>query len=116
MKTKSTSQSAFFNLRVSTALVFCLAGVLVARVGFGAFSAHAQQKQRCSTYSTDALVPAGCDCSRGPELGIDKQENLRAGAIMIACGEAQGGAPAAAATMFQAIKKAIASLSHGAGA
>ena len=39
----------------------------------------------------DPLLPPGFDCSKIHELGIDKQENLRAGAIMIACGEAQGG-------------------------
>ncbi len=38
MKTKSTSQSAFFNLRVLIASVFCLIGVFVALLGFGAFS------------------------------------------------------------------------------
>ena len=38
----------------------------------------------------DQLVPAGFDCAKIRELGIDKQENLRAGAIMIACGEAAG--------------------------
>src|SRR5437763_4726958 len=45
MKKKSTSQSAFFNLRVLIAAVFCLVGVLVALIGFGAFSsAFAQAK------------------------------------------------------------------------
>jgi hypothetical protein len=38
MKTKSTSQSAFFNLRVLIASVFCLIGVFVALLGSGAFS------------------------------------------------------------------------------
>src|SRR3954451_6280180 len=38
MKKKSTSQSAFFNLRVLIAAVFCLAGVAVALFGMGAFS------------------------------------------------------------------------------
>ena len=38
MKTKSTSQSAFFNFRVLIASVFCLIGVFVALLGFGAFS------------------------------------------------------------------------------
>ena len=31
------------------------------------------------------------DCARIKDLGIDKQENHRAGAIMIFCGEAEGG-------------------------
>ena len=45
MKKKSTSQSAFFNLRVLIAALFCLAGVAVALFGTGAFSsAFAQAK------------------------------------------------------------------------
>ena len=38
MKKKSTSQSAFFNLRVLLGLVLALAGVFLALLGFGAFS------------------------------------------------------------------------------
>jgi hypothetical protein len=38
MKKKSTSKSAFFNLRVLTASVLCLFGVFVALVGSGAFA------------------------------------------------------------------------------
>ncbi len=38
MKKKSTSKSAFFNLRVLIASVFCLFGVFVALLGSGAFS------------------------------------------------------------------------------
>ena len=45
MKKKSTSQSAFFNLRIVIAALFCLAGVAVALFGTGAFSsAFAQAK------------------------------------------------------------------------
>ena len=102
MKKKSTSQSAparrspgeggFFNLRILLASVFCLAGVFIALLGFGAFSAQAQQNHSIINQSIDPLVPAMFDCSKIHELGIDKQENMRAGAIMIYCGEAQGGA------------------------
>jgi len=38
----------------------------------------------------DPLVPRDFDCSSIQRLGIDRQENLRAGAIMIACGQADG--------------------------
>ena len=38
MKNKSTSQSAFLNLRILLGLVLALAGVFVALLGFGAFS------------------------------------------------------------------------------
>src|SRR5213079_2261045 len=91
MKKKSTSQSAFFNLRVLIGLFTVLAGVFLALVGFGAFFAQAQQKPRIITNSLDPLVPNGFDCAQISALGIDKQENLRAGAIMIACGESEGG-------------------------
>ena len=40
--------------------------------------------------SIDPLVPAMFDCSKIKQLGIDRQENLRAGAIMIHCGMFQG--------------------------
>jgi hypothetical protein len=99
MKKNSTSESAparrcpgeggFFNLRVLIGLLVFLAGVFLALLGFGVFSAQAQQNRTIITQSADPLVPAGFDCSRIRELGIDKQENLRAGAIMIACGRAQ---------------------------
>src|SRR5881392_3845107 len=92
MKKKSASQSAFFNLRVLIGLFVVLAGVFLALLGFGAFSAQAQQNYTITNF-TDPLVPAGFDCSRIHELGIDKQENMRAGAIMIFCGVAEGGSP-----------------------
>src|SRR5207244_2262475 len=38
MKNKSTSQSAFLNIRVLLALVLALAGIFLALLGFGAFS------------------------------------------------------------------------------
>ena len=90
MKQKSTSQSAFFNLRVLIGLSVVLAGVFLALLGFGTFSAQAQQNST-NTTSFDPLVPAMFDCSSIDALGINKQENMRAGAIMIFCGRAQGG-------------------------
>jgi hypothetical protein len=109
MKKKSASQSAFLNVRVLIGLFIVLAGVFLALVGFGTFSAQAQQKYNqpqqkynIGAKSMDPLVPAGFDCSRIKQLGIDKMENLRAGAIMIFCGEAQGGKlpPAAGLSKF----------------
>src|ERR1700682_2026012 len=103
MKKKSASQSAFFNLRLLIGLFIALAGVFLALAGFGV--AQAQKKNHIITNSTDPLVPNGFDCSRIHELGIDKQENFRAGAIMIACGRAQGGAASPIGGAFvQAIK------------
>src|SRR5215471_16014772 len=112
MKKKSTSQSAF-TLRLLVASVFCVASVLITLFGSGAFSVSAQLKPQVIMQSTDPLVPVGFDCSRVRELGIDKQENLRAGAIMIACGEAQGGTPSASSALFEAIKNALPPLSYG---
>ena len=125
MKKKSTSQSTpacrtlgeagFFNPRLLIGLFVILAGVFLALLGFGAFSAQAQQNRTIITQSIDPLVPVGFDCSRIYELGIDKQENMRAGAIMIACGRAQGGSASSPfGAFFQAIKKLWAPLAFGA--
>src|SRR5206468_5529680 len=98
MKKHFTSKSAFFNLRVLIGLFILLAGVSLALLGLGAFSAiaagsaQAQQKQKTATRSIDlSLLPPGFDCSTIHEKGIDKQDNLRAGMIMIACGLSEGG-------------------------
>src|SRR6266850_4529033 len=100
MKKKSDSQSVFFNLRVLIGLFLVLTGAFLALMGFGV--AQAQQQEYYAP-ATDPLVPAYFDCSRIPELGIDKQENLRAGAIMIACGEAEGGSPSPTDAVMQAL-------------
>ena len=116
MKKKSTSQSAFFNLRFVIGLFAALTGVSLAlfatanpsRLSFGA-SSHArtdqaQQKNQVTTGAEhiNPLVPPGFDCANIRKLGIDKQENFRAGAIMIFCGAAQGGklSPAHAFSRF----------------
>src|SRR6516162_8499883 len=91
-----------------------LVGVFLALLGFREFSVQAQQRPQVIMQSTDPLVPVGFDCSRVRELGIDKQENFRAGAIMIACGEAQGGTPSASSALVEAIKNALAPLAYGA--
>src|SRR5439155_7869338 len=113
MKKTTASQSAFFNLRLLLSLFMVLVGVFLALVGFGAFSAQAQQKPRIIINSTDPLVPNGFDCSQIRALGIDRQENLRAGAIMMACGEAQGGS---ASTFSELIQQVLAAtpLAYGA--
>src|SRR5437870_3705578 len=113
MKKKSTSQSAFFNLRVLLASVFCLTGVFLALLGFGTFSAQAQQNHTRTNQSIDPLVPAMFDCSKIHELGIDKQENMRAGAIMIFCGEAEGGSASPTSTFSQFIQKLLEPLAYG---
>jgi hypothetical protein len=95
MKKKSAPQSATINPRIVIGLFIALAGVFLALAGLGVFSALAQvrQQQRIIADSKDPLVPTGFDCSKIHELGIDKQVNLRAGAIMIACGLSERGIP-----------------------
>ena len=45
MKKKSTSKSAFFNLRILIASVFCIVAIFVALLGMGAFSSAFAQRQ-----------------------------------------------------------------------
>ncbi len=109
MKKKSASKSAFFNLRVLIGLCIALAGVSLTLLGLDAFAASSAPlkiKNHIITASNDPLVPVGFDCTKIQQLGIDKQENFRAGAIMMACGadEASGYSPAA---FFQRITQAV---------
>src|SRR6266550_4328136 len=126
MKKKSTSQSAFLNLRVLIGLFVALAGVSLALLatanpsglGFGASSyARTAQAYKISTKSQyiSPLVPPGFDCSKIHQLGIDKQENLRAGAIMIFCGQAKGGKPSPRAAFSKFVQGLLPSpLAYGA--
>src|SRR6184192_2804072 len=123
--TRRSSVSAFFNPRLLIGVFVVLVGVCLALAGLGAFSAltasiaQAQQKNKIITNSKDPLVPNGFDCSKIHELGIDKQMNFRAGAIMIACGQAQGGGTSAASptsplgALTQFIKKLFSPLAYG---
>jgi hypothetical protein len=95
MKKKLTANYGFLNLRVLIALLIALTGVTLALLGFGTFAVGAAStKQQAQSYTTtnsiDPLVPPVFDCSKIHELGIDKQVNVRARAIMIACGQAEG--------------------------
>ena len=111
MKKKSASKSAFFNLRVLIGLCIALAGISLALVGLDAFAANTlpvKVKNHIITASNDPLVPVGFDCTKIEELGINKQDNMRAGAIMIACGADEGGSGSASVGgFFQRIGKAI---------
>ena len=100
-----------------------LAGVILALAGLGTFSALAQvQKSHIINNSKDPLVPNGFDCSKIHELGIDRQENFRAGAIMMACAGAQrsatlGGMISQAIQrlpLAKSIKKLVNPLAYGA--
>src|SRR5207302_2919557 len=120
MKKKSASRSAFFNIRVLIGLFILLAGVFLALVGFGTFSgitassAQAQQKHKIINIQG---LPPGFDCATIYEKGINKMESLRAGLIMIACGEAQGGGSGSSGSAFsRLIQKLEAPLAYGAAA
>ena len=121
MKKKSASQSAFLNLRILTGLFLGLAGVFLALLGFGQFSAHAQQQatpainQSMSTGIPSTVLPPGFDCAQIRALGLDRQDNLRAGAIRIACGEALGGSASVLDTIHQVIQNALAPEAYGTG-
>jgi hypothetical protein len=95
------------NLRVLVGRLMVFTGILLALGGVGAFSALAQtqQKQKIITNSKDPLVSNGFDCSKIYELGIGRQQNLRADAIMIACGQAQGGSTSHGSIVSQVIQK-----------
>ncbi len=120
MKKKSASKLAFFNPRILIGLCIALAGVSLALLGLDAFAANSAPVKithHIITASNDPLVPVGFDCTKIRQLGIDKQENFRAGAIMIACGAAEGGSGSPVGffqRITQAVKKLLVPL-YGAG-
>ena len=110
MKKKSASKSAFFNLRVLIGLCVALAGISLALLGLDAFAASSAPikiRNHIITASNDPLVPVGFDCSKIEELGIHKQENFRAGAIMIACGADSTPGSSSVSGFFQRIGQAV---------
>ena len=87
MKKKSTSQSAFFNLRVLVGLFIALAGVSLALLatanppGRGASAKRVAPHRRANirlrpSPPLDPLVPAMFDCSKIHQLGIDRHGKL----------------------------------------
>ncbi|MGH3514255.1 MAG: hypothetical protein ACRDRB_18580, partial [Pseudonocardiaceae bacterium] len=94
MKKKSSSRSAFFNLRVLIGLLIITTGLslaLFAANPFGRSSAAStgktQQQTQTAPSSIDlSILPPGFDCSQVYSMGYNKQENFRAGLIMMACG------------------------------
>src|SRR5215475_10606968 len=110
MKKKSASKSAFFNLRVLIGLCIALAGITLALAGLDAFalnSAPVKIRNHIITASNDPLVPVGFDCSRIEELGLNKQENRRAGAIMIACAADSTPGYAGVGAFFQRVSQGV---------
>src|SRR5215472_7433578 len=116
MKKKSASQSAFFNPRVLIGLFVVLAGVFLALIGLGTFSgitASSAQAQQTHKIINVAGLPPGFDCATIHENGIDRQENLRAGSIMIACGESPGGSGWSYGAFSQLLHTVTAPLTYG---
>src|SRR6267143_1654558 len=117
---RSFSEVGFFYLRVLICLLIITTGLSLALfavtpVGSGAAGStagKAQQKYNPAGSSIDlSVLPPGFDCSNVHEKGIDKQDNMRAGVIMIACGLAEGGsAPARGASGSSTFSKLINSL------
>ena len=114
MKNKHTTQSAFLNLRLLIALLIILTGAFLTLAGIDTFSALAQaQKYKIIANSTDPLVPNGFDCSKIHELGIDKQMNFRADAIMIACGATEGSSASPVGTFSRFAEKLMEPMVYG---
>src|SRR6476660_1288979 len=117
---RSFSKGGFSDLRVLICLLVITTGLSLAvfavtPVGSGAAASSAekaQQKYSPAGSSIDlSVLPPGFDCSKVHEKGIDKQDNMRAGVIMIACGLAEGGsAPAGGTSGSSTFSKLINSL------
>ncbi|MEO6872786.1 MAG: sialidase family protein [Chthoniobacterales bacterium] len=110
---KTNSKSAFFYLRTSVSLILGLAGVSLALLSIGQFSAQAEEDEPTTVTSSDPLIPPGFDCAQFLSLSLDKQENLRAGAISIYCGEAQGGTATDFGDVHQLTRQILAPLFGG---
>src|SRR5438046_5435704 len=116
MKQKSTSQSAFFNMRVLIGLFVVLTGVFLALIGVGTFSgltASSAKAQQTNKITNVAGLAPGFDCSQISALGIDKMENLGAGLILIACGESPGGSATSFGAFSQLFNAVTAPLTYG---
>jgi hypothetical protein len=102
MKKKSTSRSAFFNLRVLAALLVGMTGVslalfaanpLVRSSGPSAAPPKPVKQQPYGVLGSSgdiSLLPPGFDCAKVRQLHFEKQENFRAHLIMKACGMSEG--------------------------
>jgi hypothetical protein len=103
MKKKSTSQSAFFNLRVLAALLVGMTGISLALFAAnplvrGTTPGAPPKPVKQQPYGALArsggdisLLPPGFDCAKIRQLHLDVQENFRAHLIMKACGVSEGG-------------------------
>src|SRR5205823_134252 len=120
MKKKSTSQSAFFNLRVLAAMLVGMTGVSLALFAAnplaratGPSPASRTKPVKAQKYNPSArfvdfqALPPGFDCSKIHDLHIDTMENFAAQRIMIACGQAEGGKPSATHAFAKLVKSLL---------
>src|SRR6516165_8123928 len=121
MKKKSASQLAFFNPRVLIGLCVILAGVCLALFAMNpsargtttAATGNTEQSQTPITLNNLInlkVLPPGFDCSKVHQMGIDKQDNMLAGLIMIACGYTEGGSEEGSASRGNAFSQWVRSL------
>jgi hypothetical protein len=128
---RSLGEGGFFHLRVLVGLFVALTGIALlalgelatatpSGLGFASSAARVPQALQRYAYVTKSqyispLVPPGFDCSKIHELGIDTQENLRAGAIMIFCGLSEGGNASAGKKQhfFKLVQSLTAPLTYG---
>ena len=72
MKTKSTSQSAFFNLRVLIASVFCVTGVFIALGGARLYSAQSKAPPTTNSPGAPKVVPGKSETSAFSQSLLEK--------------------------------------------
>src|SRR5262249_17691425 len=107
MKKKSASHSAFFNPRVLLGVLIVLAGVSLALLAANPFGRGSvargggtQPGQPAAPPIDVSALPPGFDCSQVFNLGINRQDNQRAGLIMIECGYMQPASPVQGSRVF----------------
>src|SRR4029077_3529234 len=119
MKKKSTSQSAFFNLRVLAALLVGMTGISLALFAANPLARGAakqakmqQLRQKYNPFAGPgdiSILPPGFDCSQIDRFHLNVQENFRAYLIMKACGVSEGGKgkPSPASTFSKFVKSLL---------
>ena len=112
VKRKSSSEidetpvsSTLVNVRSVLGSCAVFAGLLLALLNVDKSFVQARQQHSHRPTTIDRLLPTLFDCSKVHELGIDKQTNLRAGAIMIFCGEAQGGSASSSGKVSHLVER-----------
>src|SRR5207244_10487015 len=118
MKKNSTSNSAFFNLRVLVALLVGMTGISLALFaanplgrGTGKSAAlpkkMAQLRQKYNSGIGPFILPPGFDCAQIHQKVIDRMENFGAHLIMVACGVAPEAKSTPAARFSKFVKSLL---------